>query len=133
MTGERQLGARREDAQAARVVRVVRRQHEDRLREVQLPGHPPHLFRGETPAVRKDGQGVATEDSVGEDVGGEETVTHVGPDVRHARITKQAARDRSYSARTLPGPAAFTASSTPLSYFLKFSANMSASFEAWAS
>jgi hypothetical protein len=34
---------------------------------------------------------------------------------------------------TLPGPAAFTSSVTPDSYFLKFSANMSASWEALAS
>jgi hypothetical protein len=35
--------------------------------------------------------------------------------------------------RTLPGPAAFTSSLTPDSYFLKFSANMSASWEALVS
>jgi hypothetical protein len=35
--------------------------------------------------------------------------------------------------RTRPGPAAFTASPTSLSYFLKLSANMSASLPAWAS
>lgn len=35
--------------------------------------------------------------------------------------------------RTLPGPAAFTASLTPDSYFLKFSANMSARWVALAS
>ncbi len=35
--------------------------------------------------------------------------------------------------RTLPGPAAFTPSLTPDSYFLKFSANMSASWVALAS
>ena len=68
MTGERKLRDRREDPDP-RVAALLGRQHEDRLREVQLPGQPLHRLVVDTAPVREDREPVSGQRLVGEDVG----------------------------------------------------------------
>jgi hypothetical protein len=58
------------------VRRIVRRQHEDRLREVELAGDPLHVLARDPLGLRKDGERIAPERAVGEDVGGQIAVAH---------------------------------------------------------
>ena len=76
MTREGQLHRGREDPQLPGVAGIVRRQDEHGLREAQLAGDPLHGVVGEPPAVWEDGQGIASEGAVGEDVGGQEAAAH---------------------------------------------------------
>ena len=76
MAGEGKLGLGREDPQAAGVLRLVRRQDEDRLREVELPGDPLHEAVGQPAGIREDRQGISLQRPVGEHVGGDESAAH---------------------------------------------------------
>ena len=67
MSGEGQLGARREDPDA-NVAAALGRQDEDRLRDVQLSRDRLHLLRRERSAVREHAELVPFEGRVGEDV-----------------------------------------------------------------
>src|SRR5579864_3557907 len=60
MSGERQLARRREDPHGHIAARL-RRQQEDRLREVHLAGELEHLLRAERAPVEEDTQLVALE------------------------------------------------------------------------
>src|SRR5439155_15392366 len=60
VAGERKLVRRREDADA-RVATLLGRQHEDGLREVQLPGDALHALAREAGAVREHGELIAFE------------------------------------------------------------------------
>mgnify|MGYP000997376099 CR=1 FL=1 len=67
--GHGQLHARGEDAQATQRLRwVIRRQDEDRLREIQLPRDRLHPVRLEHRRIGKDGQRISTEGLIGKDV-----------------------------------------------------------------
>ena len=68
MPGERQLDARREDADP-RVAARLGRQHEDRLGQVQLARQPLHLLVVELAPVGEDRERVPGQRRVGEDVG----------------------------------------------------------------
>lgn len=75
--GERQLTARREDAQPVVGVGVRRREHERRLGQVGPPCEAGHLVVGETQRVEDDGDGVAAVRGCGEDVDlGERALPH---------------------------------------------------------
>ena len=76
MAGEGQLGLGREDADMGGVRRVLRRQHEGRLGEVELGGDGLHLLRRQALGVGHDGQGIAAEFPVGENVDGLEGAFH---------------------------------------------------------
>ena len=68
VAGHRQLVARREDAHPDVGVRPLRRQDERRLRERHLLGDRLHRLGRQAAAVEEDGQLVAAEQAVGEDV-----------------------------------------------------------------
>ena len=76
MAGEGHLGLGREDADLGGVRRVLRRQHEGRLGEVELGGDGLHLLGRQALGVRHDGQGIAAELPVGENVDGLEVAFH---------------------------------------------------------
>ncbi len=68
MSGEGNLALRREDSHARRVRRILRLQHEDRFREVQLAGDCLHLIGAEGIGIADDGKRIAAEAAVGEDI-----------------------------------------------------------------
>ena len=68
MPRERQLGRRREDADPRVTVRLGR-QHEDGLREVHLARERLHRLVVDVARIREDGELVAGQRRVGEDVG----------------------------------------------------------------
>ena len=68
MPGHRQLVARREDAHPHVGIRPLGRQDERRLGEVHLLGDRLHRLGGQTAAVEKDGELIAAEEMIGEDV-----------------------------------------------------------------
>ena len=76
MAGERHLGLGREDADVGRMRGVLGRQHEGRLGEVELGGDGLHLPGREAACVGDDGQRIAAELAVGEDVDGDEVEFH---------------------------------------------------------
>ena len=76
MAGERELAPRREDADAPRVPRIVGRQHEHGLRQVELAGDRRHDGRIDAPRIGEDGELVAGEPARGEHVHGHESSTH---------------------------------------------------------
>ncbi len=79
MAGEGQLRARREDAHAARVGRIRGREDERRLRVVELARDVLQPVLGDAGGVGEDGELVAAEQLVGEDVGGQVAVAgHAG-------------------------------------------------------
>src|SRR5687767_12756551 len=68
MTGERQLGSRREDAHPRRVRRLFGRQHEYRLRQVELAGDRLHGGAVEALRIEYHGERIAGERPLGKDV-----------------------------------------------------------------
>ena len=68
VAGHRKLAPRREDAHAPVVRRVVGRQHEGRLRQVELFGDGLHRLGRQPAPVRENGQGVPAERAVCEHV-----------------------------------------------------------------
>ena len=68
MAGEGQFAAGREDAQPRGVDGIARRQHEDRLRQVEFARDRLHARRVEPVAIEHDGERVAGEGDVGEHV-----------------------------------------------------------------
>ena len=76
MAGERHLGLGREDPDLGGMRRVLRRQHEGRLGEVELGGDRLHLLGGQASGVGHDGQGIAAEPAVREHVHGDEIEFH---------------------------------------------------------
>ncbi len=78
MASKRHFDRGREDAHAAGVGRIIRRQHEGRLGEVELAGDGLHFRRREAGRVGDHGERIAAEHPVGEDVDG------VEPDGSHA-------------------------------------------------
>jgi hypothetical protein len=100
MAGERHLRLRREDADAGGVRRIGGRQHEGRLGEIELGGDGLHLLGSRGLGHRDDGQRIAAELAVGEDIDGLEGNFH-GPcrpgEAKHliARATDGGAMDPS--------------------------------------
>ena len=78
MAGERHLRPRREDAHLRGVRRVLRRQHEGGLGEIELAGDRLHLRRGQSAPVEHHGKRIAAERPVGEHVDGHEIQSHGG-------------------------------------------------------
>src|SRR5687767_13964523 len=76
MSGKRKLYARREDPELARVRRILRRQHEHRLRIVELTGDLLHSRFRDSAGVGKNRKLVAAENVIGEYVEGMEAVFH---------------------------------------------------------
>jgi hypothetical protein len=76
MAGKRQLARRREDPRPRPVSGVVRRQHEYRLRQVELARHRLHRLGREAVGLEHHGERVAGEASVGEHVQREEGSAH---------------------------------------------------------
>jgi hypothetical protein len=74
VAGEGYLPARREDADPPGVARVRGRVDEGDLAVVELARHRQQVLLGDATGVGEDGELVATEPAVGEDVGGEEAV-----------------------------------------------------------
>ena len=72
MAGERHLAAAIEDAHPRGVRRIGRRQHEGRLAEIELGGERLHVGVAHAARVGKDGERIAAEAAVGEDVDGDE-------------------------------------------------------------
>ena len=68
---------------------VLRRQHESRLGEVELGGDRLHLLRGQAFGVGHDGQGIAAEFPVGEDVDGLEGAFHAPKSAMHALSSRR--------------------------------------------
>ena len=68
VAGKRQFVARREDANSGAVRLVFRRQHEHRFRQVELPRDGLHGGRVEPVGIEDDGQRIAGQDLVGEDI-----------------------------------------------------------------
>ena len=68
MPCHRQLLPRREDAHPRVGVRLLWRQHEGGLGEAHLLCNRLHRVRGQAPAVEDDGELVAAEEMVGEDI-----------------------------------------------------------------
>jgi len=66
MAGERQFGAWSEDAHLRGMRRVLRRQHERGLGQIEFGGDGLHLRAGQRPAIRDDRQRIAAEFAVGE-------------------------------------------------------------------
>ena len=89
MAGEGQLGLGREDADLGGVRRVLRRQHEGRLGEVELGGDRLHLLGREAFGVENDGQRIAAELPVGENVDGLERTFH-GSQICHGALSSRA-------------------------------------------
>jgi len=85
MAGKRKLPVHGEDAHLRIVRGIARRQHEGRLRIVELGGNRLHL-RGRQPAgIEHHGERIAAEGAIGEDIDGDVTALHVEPPVRHGR------------------------------------------------
>ena len=78
MAGERDLVLAGEDAHAGMMPRVLRRQDEGRLRQVELGGDRLHLRIRQAGCVRQHGQGIAGEALVGEDVDGDVVIAGHG-------------------------------------------------------
>src|SRR5215213_7195696 len=76
MAGEGQLAAGREDAQAGAVPRLVRRQHEHGLGQVELAGNFLHRRRVKPFGIEHHGERVAGERSGREHVEGDEAAGH---------------------------------------------------------
>ena len=76
MAGEGQLAAGREDAQAGAVPRLVGRQHEHGLGEVELAGDRLHRRRVEPFGIQHHGERVAGKRPIGEHVEGDEAAGH---------------------------------------------------------
>ena len=79
MPGERQFGARREDAHLRGVCLLARWQHEGCLGEVELTGDGLHLRAAQSLAIRDDRERIAAEFAVGKDVDGDERDLHWHP------------------------------------------------------
>ena len=76
MAGERQLGLGREDADLGGMCRIAWRQDEGRLGQVEFGGDGLHLAGAKAHGVQNDGQRIAAELPVGEDVDGDELEFH---------------------------------------------------------
>jgi len=85
MAGERHLRLGGEDADLGGVLRILRRQHEGRLGEVELGGDRLHLLGRKAPCVGKHGQRVAAEFPVGENIDGLERDFH-GSQICHGAL-----------------------------------------------
>ena len=76
MAGERDLRVHGEDANLRVVGAIGRRQHEGRLGIVELGGDRLHLRRRQPAGIEHDGERIAAEGAVGEDVDGDVTPLH---------------------------------------------------------
>ena len=116
MTGERKLVKRSEDAHTRNALRSRRRQEERRLGEIHLASDRLHFGVVESGSVEKDGERVAAEDPVGEDVDLNESIlaTHdVAPERRaSALVSPSRAASRSL-AGSRPKPRRNTRASSP--------------------
>ncbi len=109
MAGEGQLALRREDAHARRVRRVLRLQHEDRLGQVQLARDRLHLLGVERIGIADDGQRIAAEAAIGEDVERVQRQRHASiiplRPAHSAQISRPVKRARGCAARPAHAPA----------------------------
>src|SRR6516162_7058264 len=76
MAGEWQFGARREDANLRGVRWLARRQYKSGLGQIELAGDRLHLRAGQRRCIGKNGERIAAEFAVGEDVDGNERNLH---------------------------------------------------------
>src|SRR5205814_1586796 len=76
MAGKRHLGAWRENAHRRGVRRIFRGQHEGGFRKVELRGDGLHLLCRKPFRVQHNGERIAAELTVGEDVDGDEIQLH---------------------------------------------------------
>ena len=100
MPGEGELVARREDADPHGAA-LARRQHEDGLGEAELERQRLHRHLVEVASVGEDGELVARERPVGEDVG--EHVAeraHIGESIPPCASSSSATRTRTPATRT---------------------------------
>lgn len=79
MAGERKFAFGGEDAAARPVLAFLRRQHEHRLRQVELVGNRLHRLGIEAVRLEHDGERIAGEAAVGEDVKCEIAALHRRP------------------------------------------------------
>ena len=92
MAGKRHLRPRREDAHLRGMRRVLRRQHEGGLGEIELGGDRLHLDRRQSARVEHHGQRIAAERPVGEHVDGYEGQAHGAPGGRNSLPVPHVAR-----------------------------------------
>jgi len=83
MAGKGKLGAGGEDPRPCDAVASSRWQQKDRLGEVHLAGDGLHLPARQLAGVEEDGQRVAAEDVIGEDVDLHEAVVGYGCPAAH--------------------------------------------------
>ena len=76
MAGKRQLGARGKNANLRRIGSILRRQHEGGFGKIEFRRDRLHLCRREAARVRHDGERIAAELPIGEDVDGGEIEFH---------------------------------------------------------
>ncbi len=76
MAGKRQFALGREDAQARAMRGILRRQHEHRLRQIELARDRLHRRGVEAIALQHDGKRIAGKAPVGEDVEGDKAAFH---------------------------------------------------------
>ena len=76
MACERKLPVHREDAHLRVVGRVGRRQHESRLRIIELAGDRLHLFGRQPAGIEHHAERIAAEGAVGENVHSDITPLH---------------------------------------------------------
>ena len=73
MAGERQFGARREDAYCRRMRRILRRQYKRRLRQIELRRDRLHLRRRQPASIRNNRKRIAAKLAIREHVDRNET------------------------------------------------------------
>ncbi len=71
MTGEGDLGGRREDANAGRVRGIIRRKHEGRFRIIELGGDLLQQLLVDTARIRNDRQRISAEARIREHIHGD--------------------------------------------------------------
>ena len=76
MAGKGHFGLGREDADVRGMRGVFGRQHEGRLGVIELRRDRLHLRSGEALGIEHDGQGIAAERAVGEDIDGDVSAFH---------------------------------------------------------
>jgi hypothetical protein len=76
VAGKGEFGTRCKDTQPPRVLWLLRRKHEYRLRQVELSCNPPHLLATQTRRVWEDREWIAAEGAIREDIGSIETIPH---------------------------------------------------------
>jgi hypothetical protein len=77
MARKRHLGAWCEDANLGRMGRILWRKNERRFGKIEFGGNRLHLLRRQPASIGQDGEGIAAEAPIGEDIDGHEIELHV--------------------------------------------------------